>query len=47
MTKLHTRLRLVKLPSHFLMQLYPNYTQKIVITYTNQNPILLDNNKKK
>ena len=26
---------LVKLPHHFLVQLYPNYTQKHVITYTN------------
>ena len=30
-----TRLRLVQLPSHFLMQLFPNCTQKHVITYTN------------
>ena len=29
-----TRLRLVKLPHHLLVKLYPNYTQKHVITYT-------------
>ena len=36
-----TRLRLVKLPSNFLVQLFPNYTQKHVITYTNTDPSLL------
>ena len=30
------QLKHLQLPSHFLMQLYPNYTQKHVITYTNQ-----------
>ena len=29
-----TRLRLVKLPRHLLVELYPYYTQKHVITYT-------------
>ena len=33
MAKLHS-VRLVKLPSNFLLQLFPNYTQKYVITYT-------------
>ena len=28
-----TQHRLMKLPSHFLVQLFPNYTQKHVITY--------------
>ena len=30
---------LVQLLIHFLVQLYPNYTQKLVITYTNQMQI--------
>ena len=33
-----TRLRLVKLPHHLLVKLYPNYTQKHVITYTYYTP---------
>ena len=36
MAKLHSA------PRHFLMQLYPNYTQKHVITYTNRFLQVLD-----